>query len=990
MPRRGILSKSQRARFEALPTDERDLIRLYSLSPKDQAEIRKQRQAHNKLGFAVQLCLLRYPGRSLISGEQVPTSLVAFVARQLGLRPEAFSKYALRDETRREHLAILQKKYGFVSFTESIQRDLAGWLLPLALRTDKGMVLVASLIQEMRRRCIIVPALSVIERLGSEVRRRAQRQIFKTLTNGLSKAQREKLDRLLEHHPDKKRLSWLGWLRKPSGRPTPANFLSLLERIEFVRSCGMEADRALRVHQNRLLQLAREGYKANVIHLRDLEPQRRRAVLVAVLLETSISLVDEAMDMHDRIIGSLMRRSQRRHAEEFQKNARSYNDKVRLYALVGKALINARLANIDPYEAIQAVVSWEMLCNSIEEAEKLADDEPFDYLALLDNRYSQIRRYAPQLLASFEFRATGSSQDLLEAIQILKELNTSGRRGVPDSAPTTFVKPRWRPFVLTEDGVDRHYYELCVLTELRNSLRSGDVWVVGSRRYRDFEEYLLPSSVFERMAQEGSLPVATVTDCRTYLEQRRVEIHTRLRDVCHLAARDRLEDVRFENGLLRITPLKRDVPNEVDELNRRIYALLPRIKITELLAEVDSWTGMNKNFTHLRSSKTVKDIKLLLTAILADAINLGVVRMADACPEIAYHRLSWVADWHIREETYSKALADVVDFHHKVPFAAHWGAGTTSSSDGQRFRAGARGEAVGQINARYGYEPSVMFYTHISDQFSPFYATVINATARDATHVLDGLLYHESSLRIEEHYTDTAGFTDHVFALCHLLGFRFAPRIRGLADNRIASFDKPAQYPELQGLLGGRVNTRLVAAQWTEILRLATSIKTGTVTASLILRKLGAYPRQNSLAQALRELGRVERTLYTLDWLSDPALRRRAQVGLNKGEAKNALSRAVFFNRLGEVRDRSYEDQRQRASGLNLVVASIILWNTLYLSRAVEALHGQGHDVPDELLAHLSPLGWGHINLTGDYSWRGTEPLKPNEFRPLRLKREDQ
>jgi TnpA family transposase len=227
----------------------------------------------------------------------------------------------------------------------------------------------------------------------------------------------------------------------------------------------------------------------------------------------------------------------------------------------------------------------------------------------------------------------------------------------------------------------------------------------------------------------------------------------------------------------------------------------------------------------------------------------------------------------------------------------------------------------------------VLFYTHVSDQYAPFHTKVINATVRDATHVLDGLLYHESDLRIEEHYTDTAGFTDHVFALCHLLGFRFAPRIRDLADKRIYVLEKSSAYPALAGLVGGTLNVRLIATHWNEILRLASSIKQGTVTASLILRKLGAYPRQNSLALALRELGRLERTLFTLQWLQSPELRQRVQLGLNKGEAKNALARAVFFNRLGELRDRSFENQRYRASGLNLVVAAIVLWNTVYLAR---------------------------------------------------------
>ena len=125
---------------------------------------------------------------------------------------------------------------------------------------------------------------------------------------------------------------------------------------------------------------------------------------------------------------------------------------------------------------------------------------------------------------------------------------------------------------------------------------------------------------------------------------------------------------------------------------------------------------------------------------------------------------------------------------------------------------------------------------------------------------------------------------------------------------------------------------------------------------------------QDRLALAMRELGRIERTLFILDWMQDPSLRGRVQAGLNKGEARNALARAVFFNRLGEVRDRSFENQCYRASGLNLVVAAIILWNTVYLERAVAEVRAQ-RDVPDEYLSNLQPLGWNHINLTGDYVW---------------------
>ncbi len=170
------------------------------------------------------------------------------------------------------------------------------------------------------------------------------------------------------------------------------------------------------------------------------------------------------------------------------------------------------------------------------------------------------------------------------------------------------------------------------------------------------------------------------------------------------------------------------------------------------------------------------------------------------------------------------------------------------------------------------------------------------------------------------------------------------------------------------------------------MLRLATSVRTGVASASLLLRRLGAYPRQNGLALALREVGGIERTLFTLDWLEDPQLRRQATAELNKGEARHALARAVCFHRLGRLHDRGVEAQRHRASGLTLITAAITLWNTVYLGRALAALRGRGEMVPDALLPHLAPLGWQHVNLTGDYLWTATASgVGPDGFRsPLR------
>ena len=721
LPHRELLTESQRLSLQTPASDERGRVRHYTLSSEDLALINRRRGDPNRLGFALILCSLRFPGRILQQGEQPPAALCAFVAEQLSLAATQFGDYAKRDQIRREHVLEIENALGLRPLTRGLYRELAAGLLPTAL---------ATLLEELRARRIVCPPLAAIERRAGSVRARKQRQLWRQLADELTDQQRQSLDQLLEVRVGGGQ-STLAWLRQTAYAATTGNFPKLIERLSLVRALGIEPERATRVHQNYWLKLAREGGQSTVQHLAELEPLRRYATLTALRLELKATLTDEALSMFEPLVGQLFKKSERTHAEPFHASGKSING---------------------------------------------------------------------------------------------------------------------------------------------------------------------------------------------------------------------------------------------------------------LLAEVDPWTSRGDQFLHLRTQAPPKNRQALLTAVLADGINLGLTRRSEACHATTWRQLCWTADWQVREECYAQALAGLIDAQHRQPLAAHWGSGTTSSSDAQFFRAGGRGEVRALVNLHDGQDPGVKFYTHLSDQFGPFHTKVIAATASEAPHVLDGLLYHQSSLVIDEHYTDTGGFSDHVFAMCRLLGFRFAPGIRALKEKRLYLLPGMTVPPEFASLVAGATNVRAISDQWFELLRLAMSIKTGTVTASVILRKRAAYPRQNSLALALRELGKLERTFFTLQWLQDPELRRRSHVGLNKGEQQNALRRAVFFNRLGEIRDRSYENQRHRASGLNLLVAALILWNTTYLQRAVDHLRDQRqHPAPGDL-AHLSPLGWEHINLTGDYHWETSPTLGPDQFRPLRTR----
>lgn len=844
-------------------------------------------------------------------------------------------------------------------------------------------MLAKALIQFLREQSILLPSINGIERICAEAITKSTRRIYVALTGPLTENNIHGLDSLLNLRPEAK-ITNLSWLRQPAGPARARHLLEHIDRLKALREIALPPGLETSVHQNRLLKIAREGRQMTPQDLGKFEPNRRFATLTALTLELQATIIDEIIELNDRIIGSLFNRAKRSHEQQFQQSGKEINNTVRLFWRIGEALMQAKRTGADPFAAIESIISWDTFTKSITDAQAISQSEDFDYLYLLGDHYSYVRRYAPEFLEALYLEAAPAARELLEAVALLKEMNSANQRKVPDDAPTGFVRKRWEPLVFTDEGISRRFYELCILAELKNSLRSGDIWVRGSRQFKDFNEYLLSVDRFTEMKASDSLSLAVTNNCDEYLGERTKQLAQQLELVNRLAAVDELPDAIIASSGLRISPLTNAVPEEVYSLMKQAYDLLPHVKITELLLEVDAWTGFTKHFTHVKTGNVAKDRILLLTAILADAINLGLSKMAESCPGATYQKLSWLQAWHIRDETYSAALAQLINEQYRHPFASNWGDGTTSSSDGQRFKAGGQAERIGKVNPKYGSEPGVLFYSHISDQYAPFHSKVINVGVRDATYVLDGLLYHESDLQIEEHYTDTAGFTDHVFALMHLLGFRFAPRIRDLAEKKLYVPDGKVKYDAITPLIGGAINFRQIQIHWDEILRLAASIRHGTVSASLIIRKIGSYPRQNGLAVALRELGKIERTLFTLDWLQDVELRRRVTVGLNKGEAKNALARAVFLNRLGEMRDRSFEHQRYRASGLNLVVAAIILWNTVYLEKAILALREHGRKVDDKLLRNLSPLGWEHINLTGDYVWKHSKSVEKNKFRSLR------
>lgn len=540
----------------------------------------------------------------------------------------------------------------------------------------------------------------------------------------MTEFQKKSLDFIIES-PYETTKTTLAWLKEDPGQSSPNAFLEVIKRLDRIRNLKLDLN-IEGVHPNRIRQLSRLGSKYEPHSFRRFEDNKRYAMLALYLYELSQTLVDLAIDIHDRQINIFLSKG-RKEQESIQKqNGKSLNEKVIQFVDIGAALIKAKNEGLDPFKTIEAVMPWEKIIKSVEEAKTLTRPINYDYIDLLDKRYSQLRKYTPTLLKRLQWVSKNS--DKLDGISI---------------------------------GTDK----------------------------------------------------------------------------------------------IHVEKLEKETPKEAKLLSERLYKLLPRVKLPDLLIEVSKWTGFDKNFVHASTGNVSNNEEkaILMAALMAMGTNIGLVKMSDATPGITYKQMANTAQWRMYDDAMKRAQATLVNYQHKQFLSSYWGDGSTSSSDGMRVQVGVS-SLNAEHNPHYGSEKRATIYRHVSDQYSSFYTKVINTNARDTVHVIDGLHYHETELHIDEHYTDTAGYTDQIFGLSHLLGFRFAPRIRDISELTLYSFNKPSKYSKIEKIIKDKINFKIIKENYDDVLRLTQSISEGKVSASLIMGKLGSYARQNTLATALQHL----------------------------------------------------------------------------------------------------------------------------------------
>jgi TnpA family transposase len=986
MARRDRLTPEERKIFTDPPHDPELIARTCTFGETELRSIAQCRGDHNRLGFAVVLAYMKYPGIAMPTDAEPPLPLLQFIAEQISVGASHFAEYAERPQTRREHIAQIKKLLGVRAYKATDRQAVLACVQDIALKTDKGAEVAGVIARNLRQWNILLPEVGTIQDLCSEAITDGERRLNAALTGPLKSKQKRALDQLLEKRPHGGG-SVFAWLKQSFPKVSAGNILSQFDRFNLIKNLAIPQSLRRKIPESRLQKLARFAHNADASRMRELRPESRYAVLSAYALESYGDVLDDALDLHDRMISNLHSSTRAKSDRDFVEAKKSIKPDLILGARIARALVQCHDKKTDPYEAILKFTSLDALKTMAERGEDLVKSRKYEPLPLVRSGFRKIHRYAGTMLDAITVQASPAGQPILDALEAVKRMH---HRKVSDSElPDEFITGKWGPLVKTKDGIDRQFYELCALSRMRDALRNGDLWIEGSKRYRNLEEYFLAPDLFAAHKQTNTLEVGVPTLWSDYANSEVRRYCDIIRATNTLAQNGALPGVSIDEAGLAIEKLEGIVPAEADALRRKLYGLMPaRVKITDILIDMDQGERISRHFLSFRTGRPHPNKRLLWTTILAEATNLGFGRMAEACREkTSFKDLSEVYQEYISDEGYDAALAEMAKIYSENEYTKIWGAGLNSSSDGQWFPAAGLGYDAGGFNPHRGSEPGLMLYTHIRDDYFPFRKRpMVSVACHEAPYVLDAFAVPGIGSRIIQHSTDTGGFSDMVFGGAELLGVDYAPHIRNIDERRVCLPPgmSAAELPGLRPILGKHLNVELLEFQWDELLRVGASMSKGIVMPSVILRKLNGYRRQNSLAAGQAELGRLKRSFHMLKWISNPEFRRKVPHILNKGEAFNKLTRALVFNRNGEFRDRTYEGQKYRANALNLLGASIVVWNARGLSHITGSLTKMGHEIDRDLLSHVSPTGWEHINLIGVYEWNLEGAAAPGGFRPLR------
>ncbi len=772
-----FLTPEQRSRYGCYvgePSPEQ-LALYFHLDDRDRALLEPRRHAHTRLGFALQLCTVRFLGTFLSDPTDVPHNVVLTLASQLNIADLAVLSRYREGEMRYDHIHEIIAEYGYQDFSSQPEHfRFVRWLYTRAWWSEERLTVLFDLaMAHLIDRKVLLPGVSVLERLISSVREHASRRLWRLLSAIPTPQQRTLLETLLVV-PEGERQTPLDRLRRGPTRVSGPALVAALHRVDAIRLFEMEHLDLSFIPRGRLKALARHATTALVQHLRLLTQDRRIATLLAFTYTYLAVVHDDALDLFDALMRTAFSTATR---EGQQERLRTIHDLDAAALVLSEACQIVLDETQDPATLLQRIydrVLPERLRAAVTTVGDLTRPPDDNYAQELLGRYLMMRRFLPTFWRTLEFESTPSGRPTLQAVQFLQQIE--GRsRALVQRAPRTVIPRSWQRYVLErhsspgqgqpETRVNHQAYTVCVVERLHEGLRRHDVFVEPSEHWGDPRARLLQPEQWEGIRAQICQTLGRELSAERALESLRQQLEDAYqRTAANVPTNTALQiEQRDGEDVPNLERLERlEEPESLRSLREYVGARLPPVDLPEVILEVAHHTGFLSQFTHVSdSSAYVEDLPLSLSAVLlAEACNIGLRPVIQSeIPALTRDRLSWVRHHFVRAETITRANACLVQAQRDIPLAQAWGGGYVASVDGLRFVVPVRSVNTGPNPRYFGQGRGVTYLNYTSDQFTGLGGLVIPGTIRDSVYVLEALLEQESGLTPTEIMSDSGSYS---------------------------------------------------------------------------------------------------------------------------------------------------------------------------------------------------------------------------------------
>jgi TnpA family transposase len=966
-------------RFKRSPTPQQ-LHALYTPTKEELAFARKTtRSPISQLSLLVLLKSFQQLGYFPKLSE-IPDTVVSHLRSCLSLISAIEPGYE-EPRTLYRHHQIIRDYLRVTSWRSSAGRLAIKAMSEAAETMDNPADLINVALEALIKERYELPAFSTLDRMARRVRTVVNQRYFADILNRLGPEEMNRLDALLitegrdSHSPYQR-------LKQTPKSPTLKHLQQWIDQLDWLESHGRIDHLLAGLPPLKLKHFAAEARALDAAEVKDFTRPKRYTLLLCLVHRTRVQCRDQLALMLIKRMSKIRQRAK----DELEDLRAHYREKTAsLVSLLAEVITTLEQSASDEEagQSIRGLLAKRGPAQQlIEECEKAVAYSSDDYQPLLWRHYRNDRSSFFRLARQLQFSSTSQDQSLIKAFDYLLENDSRRADWLPDEIDLSFASERWqRTMYGTHQGekmINRRHFEICVFIHLVAELKSGDICIAGSDEYADCRDQLLPWEECEPKVadycRELEMP-ATAEEFVAGLKQWLME-----------TARE-VDEGYLKNGYLVIDeqgqPRLKKLPAaeeraSIKELEAAIHGRMPERNVIDILANAAHYTDWTRHFGPLSGSDPKIDRALeryILTAFTYGC-NLGPSQAARHMRGSATaHMLSFVNRRHINGQKLNAAMVDIINEYSGFPLPKLWGEGAAAAADGTKYEMYDQ-NLLAEYHIRYGGWGGIAYH-HIADSYVALFSHFIPCGTWEAIYIIEGLLRNASEIQPDTVHADTQGQSAPVFALAHLLGIKLMPRIRNWKDLVFFRPDKETKYQHVDALFTEVIDWKLIETHWRDLMQVTLSIRAGKISSVTLLRKLGNESRKNRLYQAFRELGRVVRTVFLLQYLSDPEMRKRITEMTNKVESYNGFAGWLFFGGEGIIAENDPEEQEKIIKYNDLVANAVIFQNVVDISHVLGELKAEGYPVRREDVAAMSPYLTQHIKRFGDYFIDLSEPPRP-------------